>query len=91
MKVGLVVPHFGINATKENLINFIQIAKKKILNHFGYMIECYMRLILNSRIYERQINENGLRILRTILDPLTTLAFIDLFYDSSVVNLVNDL
>ena len=25
------------------------------------------------------------------LDPLTTLAFIDLFYDSSVVNLVNDL
>ena len=25
------------------------------------------------------------------LDPLTTLAFTDLFYDSSVVNLVNDL
>jgi hypothetical protein len=30
------------------------------------MIECYMRLILNSHIQERQIKENGLRILRTI-------------------------
>ncbi len=29
MKVGLVVPHFGINATKENLINFVQIAEKE--------------------------------------------------------------
>ena len=29
MKVGLVVPQFGINATKENLINFIQIAERE--------------------------------------------------------------
>ena len=29
MKVGLVVPQFGINATKENLINFVQIAEKR--------------------------------------------------------------
>jgi hypothetical protein len=28
MKVGLVVPQFGINATKENLVNFIQTAEK---------------------------------------------------------------
>jgi alkanesulfonate monooxygenase SsuD/methylene tetrahydromethanopterin reductase-like flavin-dependent oxidoreductase (luciferase family) len=29
MKMGLVVPQFGINATKENLINFIQLAEKE--------------------------------------------------------------
>ncbi len=29
MKVGLVVPQFDINATKENLINFVQIAEKE--------------------------------------------------------------
>ena len=42
MKAGLVVPQFGINATKENLINFNQLQKEKGLNHFGYMIEGYM-------------------------------------------------
>ena len=29
MKVGLVVPQFGVNATKYNLISFIQIAEKE--------------------------------------------------------------
>ncbi len=29
MKMGLVVPQFGINATKDNLINFIQLAEKE--------------------------------------------------------------
>ena len=29
MKMGLVVTKFGINATKENLINFIQLAEKE--------------------------------------------------------------
>jgi len=27
MKVGLVVPQFGVNATKDNLISFIQTAE----------------------------------------------------------------
>jgi hypothetical protein len=31
MKAGLVVPQFGINATKENLINLIQIAVREWL------------------------------------------------------------
>ena len=31
MKVGLVVPQFGINATKENLVRFVQIAEQLIL------------------------------------------------------------
>ena len=66
MKVGLVIPQFGINTTKENLINFVQIAEKEGFESLGYMIECYMRLILNSHIQKRQRNENGLRILRTI-------------------------
>ena len=63
MKVGLDVSQFGINATKEFKLTLFKLQKKKILNHFGYMIEYYMRLILNSHIHERQINENGLRIL----------------------------
>jgi hypothetical protein len=29
MKVGLVVPQFGINATKENLTEFIQLVEKE--------------------------------------------------------------
>ena len=29
MKVGLVVPQFGINATKENQTEFIQLAEKQ--------------------------------------------------------------
>ena len=29
MEVGLVVPQFGINATKENLTEFIQLAEKE--------------------------------------------------------------
>jgi len=29
MKVGLVVPQFGVNATKDNLISFIQTAEKE--------------------------------------------------------------
>jgi hypothetical protein len=55
------------------------------------MIECYMLLILNSHIQKRQRNENGPENFKNNLNPLTTLAFIDRFYDSSVVNLVNDL
>jgi hypothetical protein len=37
MKMGLVVPQFGINATKENLINFIQLAEKE---HFESLWVC---------------------------------------------------
>ena len=29
MKVGLVVPQFGINSTKENLIRFVQITESE--------------------------------------------------------------
>ena len=29
MKVGLVVPQFGINATKENLVRFIHLAERE--------------------------------------------------------------
>ena len=29
MKVGLVVPQFGVNSTKENLITFIHLAERE--------------------------------------------------------------
>lgn len=48
MKGGLVVPHFGINIIKENLTRLSSFPKKKDLNHFGYMIECYISCIISN-------------------------------------------
>jgi hypothetical protein len=62
MKVGLVVPQFGINTTKENLIRFVQIGEK-ILNPFGYMTECYMLLIHNNHMLLLLIKNTGQNIL----------------------------
>jgi probable F420-dependent oxidoreductase len=76
MKVGLVVPQFGINATKENLINFVQIADRE-----GFeSLWVYDRMLYpitpqqpypgtpNKREWPDEFKNN--------LDPLTTLAFI---------------
>jgi probable F420-dependent oxidoreductase len=76
MKVGLVVPQFGINATKENLINFVKIADRE-----GFeSLWVYDRMLYpitpqqpypgtpNKREWPDEFKNN--------LDPLTTLAFI---------------
>ena len=90
MKMGLVVPQFGINANKENLINFVQIAEKE---HFEslWVYDRMLYAINPQQPYPGTPNKREWPEYFNNLDPLTTLAFIDLFYDSSVVNLVNDL
>jgi hypothetical protein len=35
MKVGLVVPQFGVNATKENLTGFIHLAEREGFESLG--------------------------------------------------------
>ena len=66
MKVGLVVPQFGTNATKENLITFMQLAEREGFESLWVMIGCYILSIPNSHILGLQIKENGLNFLRTI-------------------------
>ena len=76
MKVGLVVPQFGINATKENLINFIQTAEKE-----GFeSLWVYDRMLYASnpqQPYPGTPNKSEWpEHFKNNLDPLTTLAFI---------------
>ncbi len=63
-----------INATKENLISFIKLQKKKILNHFGYMIECYI-LLDPQQPYPTGTPDKSEwpEYFKNDLDPLTTL------------------
>jgi probable F420-dependent oxidoreductase len=76
MKVGLVVPQFGINATKENLINFVQTAEKE-----GFeSLWVYDRMLYSSNPQQSYPGTPNKREwpehFKNNLDPLTTLAFI---------------
>ena len=76
MKVGLVVPQFGINATKENLVNFIQTAEKE-----GFeSLWVYDRMLYASNPQQPYPGTPNKREwpehFKNNLDPLTTLAFI---------------
>ena len=76
MKVGLVVPQFGINATKENLIRFVQIAERE-----GFeSLWVYDRMLypLNpQQPYPGTPNKREWpEYFQNVLDPLITLAFI---------------
>jgi probable F420-dependent oxidoreductase len=78
MKVGLVVPQFGINATKENLINFIQIAEKEgfeslwVYDRMLYAINPQQSYPYSEVSDKKQWPEH----FKNNLDPMTTLAFI---------------
>jgi probable F420-dependent oxidoreductase len=76
MKVGLVVPQFGINATKENIIRFVQIAEKEgfeslwVYDRMLYSLNPLQPYPVtpNKREWPEHFKNN--------LDPLTTLSFI---------------
>jgi probable F420-dependent oxidoreductase len=78
MKVGLVVPQFGINATKENLISFIQIAEQEdfeslwVYDRMLYPLNPQQPYPYSGTSDEREWPEH----FKSNLDPLTTLAFI---------------
>jgi probable F420-dependent oxidoreductase len=76
VKVGLVVPQFGMNSTKENLITFIRLAEKE-----GFeSLWVYDRMLypLNpQQPYPGTPNKREWpEHFKNVLDPLTTLAFI---------------
>jgi|RhiMethySRZTD1v2_1073278.scaffolds.fasta_scaffold122612_4 probable F420-dependent oxidoreductase len=74
MKVGLVVPQFGINATKENLVRFIHLAERE-----GFeSLWVYHRMLYPidpQQGYGTPDKSQWPEYFKNILDPLTTLAF----------------
>jgi len=78
MKVGLVVPQFGINATKENLTEFIQLAEKEgfeslwVYDRMLYPLDPQPPYPYSGPPDMSDWPEH----FKNVLDPLTTLAFI---------------
>lgn len=76
MKVGLVVPQFGINATKENLINFVQIAEKEGFESLWVYDRMFYPLNPQQPYPGTPNKREWPEYFQNVLDPLTTLAFI---------------
>src|SRR5829696_8960005 len=76
MKMGLVVPQFGINATKENLINFIQLAEKEGFESL-WVYDRMLYAINPQQPYPGTPDKREWpEYFKNNLDPLTTLSFI---------------
>ena len=76
MKVGLVVPQFGINATKENLIRFVQIAERDGFESL-WVYDRMLYAVNPQQPYAATANKKEWpEYFKNVLDPLTTLAFI---------------
>jgi probable F420-dependent oxidoreductase len=76
MKVGLVVPQFGINATKENLINFVEIAEREGFESL-WVYDRMLYAINPQQGYGGTPDKREWpEYFKNSLDPLTTLAFI---------------
>lgn len=76
MKVGLVVPQFGINITKENLIRFVQIAEREEFESL-WVYDRMLYAINPQQPYAATPNKKEWpEYFKNVLDPLTTLAFI---------------
>ena len=76
MKIGLVVPQFGINATKENLIRFIQLAEKEGFESL-WVYDRMLYPINPQQPYPGTPDKSEWpEYFKNNLDPLTTLAFI---------------
>ena len=76
MKVGLVVPQFGINATKENLINFVQIAEREGFESLWVYDRMLYAVTPQQRYGGTPDKKEWPEYFKNSLDPLTTLAFI---------------
>src|SRR5215204_1716363 len=75
MKMGLVVPQFGINATKENLINFIQLAEKEGFESL-WVYDRMLYAINPQQPYPGTPNKREWpEYFKNNLDPLITLSF----------------
>ncbi|HET9807425.1 MAG TPA: TIGR03619 family F420-dependent LLM class oxidoreductase [Nitrososphaeraceae archaeon] len=76
MKVGLVVPQFAINATKENLIKFIQLAEKEDFESLWVYDRMLYPLNPQPPYPGTPDKRESPEYFKNVLDPLTTLAFI---------------
>ena len=76
MKVGLVVPQFGINATKENLIKFIHLAEKEGFESLWVYDRMLYALNPQQPYPGTPDKREWPEFFKNVLDPLTTLAFI---------------
>ena len=76
MKVGLVVPQFGINATKENLINFVQIAEREGFESLWVYDRMLYAVTPQQGYGGTPDKKESPEYFKNSLDPLTTLAFI---------------
>jgi probable F420-dependent oxidoreductase len=75
MKVGLVVPQAEINATKENLMQFIHLAEKENFESL-WVYDRMLHAINPQQPYPGTPDKREWpEIFKNVLDPLTTLAF----------------
>jgi probable F420-dependent oxidoreductase len=75
MKVGLVVPQFGINATKANLVRFIHLAEREGFESL-WVYHRMLYAIDPQQGYGTTDIKEWPEHFKNSLDPLTTLAFI---------------
>jgi len=76
MKVGLAVPQFGINATKENLSKFVQIAEQEGFESLWVYDRMLYALNPQQPYPGTPDKREWPEFFKNVLDPLTTLAFI---------------
>jgi probable F420-dependent oxidoreductase len=76
MEVGLVVPQFGVNATKDNLISFIHIAEKEDFESL-WVYDRMLSPVNPQQSYPGTPDKREWpEYFKNNLDPLTTLSFI---------------
>ena len=76
MKVGLVVPQAGINATKENLITFIHLAEREGFESLWVYDRMLYAINPQQGYGGTPDKKEWPEYFKNVLDPLTTLAFI---------------
>jgi probable F420-dependent oxidoreductase len=76
MKVGLVVPQFGVNSTKENLITFIHLAEREGFESLWIYDRMLYAINPQQGYGGTPDKKEWPEYFKNVLDPLTTLAFI---------------
>ena len=76
MKVGLVVPQFGVNSTKENLITFIHLAEREGFESLWVYDRMLYAINPQQGYGGTSDKKEWPEYFKNVLDPLTTLAFI---------------
>ena len=90
MKIGLVVPQFGINVTKENLVPFHIAEKEGFESLWVYDLMVYA--INSQQPFSGTSNKREWpKDFKIIFRSINYISIYRSFYDSNVLNLVNDL